>query len=79
MIHIALPQGQEKLIILVPNDVCGVNISPKIIIGRKFTRTVALNGLIAVNGINGIGGHIQVLSFTIILRGIGGVPQDCHI
>jgi len=45
--------------------------------GMKLTSTVARNGLIAVRGINGKGGHQQVKFLMMILYGIGGVPHAC--
>ena len=45
--------------------------------GKPFTNTVARIGLRAVNGTNGVGGHKQVLSLTIIGNSIGGLLQGC--
>jgi hypothetical protein len=39
---------------------CGVNVSPPIMMGINCTSTVALIGLIAESGIRGVGGHQHV-------------------
>ena len=47
------------------------------IIGSLFTNTNDLSGVNPVRGINGVGGHQQVLSFISIVNGMGGLPQGC--
>jgi len=44
----------------VHNAMCGVNVSPPIMMGINCTSTVALIGLIAESGIRGVGGHQHV-------------------
>jgi len=44
----------------VHTAMCGVNVSPPIMIGINCTSTVALSGLIAERGTRGKGGHQHV-------------------
>ena len=46
--------------IFVHTAICGVNVSPPIMMGINCTSTVALSGLIAESGIRGVGGHQHV-------------------
>ena len=63
--------------IFVVGDICGVKTSNSNIIGSLFTNTNDLSGVNPVRGINGVGGHQQVLSFISIVNGMGGLPQGC--
>ena len=58
-------------------DIWGVNVSPIIIIGNLFTCTNALAGFNALKGTKGVGGHKQVLFFTLIDNNIGGELHAC--
>jgi hypothetical protein len=60
-------------------DIWGVKVSPEIIIGIPLTKTVALDGLTAVNGINGVGGQKQVRFLTIIPSVLGGLLHGCCV
>tara|TARA_B100001113_G_scaffold338840_1_gene321404 strand:+ start:342 stop:596 length:255 start_codon:yes stop_codon:yes gene_type:complete len=64
--HIALPQGHMYTIILVHTAICGVKVSPKSMMGIRFTSTVALKGVTGKIGIIGVGGHQQVNSLITI-------------
>jgi hypothetical protein len=75
--HTDVPHGHIYTTILVVTVLCGVNVSPINIIGVPLTRTVALNGFSAVNGISDCGPHQQVLFLILIGLGIGGVEQGC--
>jgi hypothetical protein len=55
------------MMIFVHVEMCGVNTSPKVMVGRPFVRTNAFTAVSGEAGISGVGGHQHVQSLITML------------